>query len=273
MKALKKTAVLLLTLCLLASLVAAVSADDYTYTVRFLAGGQGSFDGNDRIEITGLAYGSRVTFDMDSVTLNNDSKYYVKGIRESGLDNSTVGRLSFVVTKDQDFVVAYGVLGDSVAYTVHFVTQSGVELAPTRTYYGNIGDKPVVAFQYIDGYLPNFYNLTGTLSANAAENDFTFMYVRDPQTITEQPEETPEPGEWTPGGEVQPEPTPVPQPEEIGDLDLPESNYDNSEETPSPQLNLSKLLLWIIILIAILLLLFLLFLFFIRRRKKKDADE
>ena len=41
-----------------------------------------------------------------------------------------------------------------------------------------MGDRPVVAFLYIDGYEPQAYNLTKTLSKNEADNIFTFVYSR-----------------------------------------------------------------------------------------------
>lgn len=71
-------------------------------------------------------------------------------------------------------------------------------LEDSQTFYGNVGDKPVVAYTYIDGYTPEYRNLTKTLSANAAENVFTFNYlpyetvtVTTPgQTITNTTEQT-----------------------------------------------------------------------------------
>ena len=38
------------------------------------------------------------------------------------------------------------------SYTVNYVDENGNELAPSRTYYGNVGDRPVVAYLYMDGY-------------------------------------------------------------------------------------------------------------------------
>lgn len=81
------------------------------------------------------------------------------------------------MTGDEDYVVAYGVLGDMVAYTVQYLDENGNELAPSKTYYGSVGDRPVVAFQYIEGYLPQAYNLTKTLSENEADNVFPFEYA------------------------------------------------------------------------------------------------
>ena len=155
-----------------------VRAEEYTYTVRFYAGQQGVFsDGRDVIVYRGLSYGSVVSFNSGSVTLRDGSKYYVKGIRESGRDNNTVSASAFTVTGDRDYVVAYGLRGNTVAYTVNYVDIGGNMLAPSDTYYGNVGDKPVVAFVYIDGYQPQAYNLTKTLVENEAENVFTFVYT------------------------------------------------------------------------------------------------
>lgn len=149
------------------------AGSEYTYTVRFYAGAKGSFEG--QTEFTGLKPGDRVTFDRDSVKLS-DSKYYVMGIREAGKDNSTVSDTSFVVTEDADYVVAYGIKGEQVEYTVNFVDGSGNPLAESQTHYGNVGDTPVVAYQWVDDYEPNYYNITKTLSADPADNVFTFTY-------------------------------------------------------------------------------------------------
>ena len=150
----------------------------YTYSVTLSAGKQGTFADGDSIVREELKYGDYVNFDWrDQLTLKDD-KYYAKGIRRSGEDNSN----SFItdqvqVTGDEDYVVAYGVLGDMVAYTVQYLDENGNELAPSKTYYGSVGDRPVVAFQYIEGYLPQAYNLTKTLSENEADNVFPFEYA------------------------------------------------------------------------------------------------
>ena len=100
-------------------------AFSYTYTVSFSAGGQGSINGGvqvrkasgngasvsvsakeDKIIVTGLEYGDVISCDAQgSVALNENSKYYVKGIRLSGRDNSTVAQSAFLVSGDQDYVV------------------------------------------------------------------------------------------------------------------------------------------------------------------------
>jgi hypothetical protein len=155
-----------------------MAAEEYTYTIRIFAGAQGTVNGQEMMTITGLHYGDRFAFNQSSVSLNDGSKYYIKGIRESGKDNNTITQSpSFVVTGDMDYVIGYGILGDAVAYTVNYVDTEGKNLAPSETYYGNVGDRPVVAYLYIDGYTPQAYNLTGTLMADASQNQFTFVYT------------------------------------------------------------------------------------------------
>lgn len=169
--------------------------DSYTYTVTFLAGNQGTFQGTgnvqtfsagaaisgngNQIQITGLKYGDEIIVDAAGsgmVNLADNNKYYVRGIRKSGFDNSAVGTQRFLVEADTEYVVAYGIKGNMVAYTVNYQDESGNGLMESRTYYGNVGDKPVVAYQYIENYQPQAYNLTKTLSQNGAENVFTFTY-------------------------------------------------------------------------------------------------
>lgn len=180
-----------------------VAAEDYTYTVTFYAGNQGTFTnfdglsiwgngnakvsvGTDKISISGLTEGDQVTFDVNqgAISLYEDSKYYVQGLRLSGRDNDTsMAASAFWVTEDQDYVVAYGIQGEMTSYTVSYVDENGNELAPSRTYYGNVGDKPVVAYLYMDGYMPQALTLTKTLSANQADNVFTFEYSPNPVEV------------------------------------------------------------------------------------------
>ena len=64
-----------------------------------------------------------------------------------------------------------------VAYTVNYEDEQGNKLAESQTFYGNVGDKPVVAYRYIEDYVPQALSLTKTLSDNEAENVFTFKYA------------------------------------------------------------------------------------------------
>lgn len=150
----------------------------YSYRIRIYAGRQGTIGGGEVLEYIGVAYGSQVQFQQRDVQLFDNSKYYVRGLRKSGVDNSEAQQNpAFTVTEDQDYVVAYGILGDAVSYVINYQDSDGNTLAPSETYYGNVGDKPVIAYLYIEGYRPQAYNLTRTLSENAAENVFTFIYT------------------------------------------------------------------------------------------------
>ena len=218
MKKMYKIATVLLAFCfLLGSVPMSVKAENYKYQVTIFSGKQGAFSGTAGLVVKGADYsvsntadaivikdlnpGDTVSFEARSgaVALDKDSKYYVQGIRISGRDNNAaVENSSFEVTGDQEYVVAYGIKGDQVAYTINYQDANGNKLADSQTFYGNVGDKPVVAYTYIDGYTPEYRNLTKTLSANAAENVFTFNYlpyetvtVTTPgQTITNTTEQT-----------------------------------------------------------------------------------
>lgn len=173
-------------------------ADDYTYTIRIYAGGQGTFaDGSDEMIIRAP---QGTTIDL-SDTINTmvmnpgtdaageeiPNKYYAKGIRESGKDNNTLNTVIgpvFCVTKDMDYVVAYAMKGGDVAYTVRYVKKdTGEELLPSDTFYGNVGEKPVVAYKYISGFVPQAYSLAKTLQEDASLNAFTFYYEEGSNSI------------------------------------------------------------------------------------------
>lgn len=184
----------------------AAEPEPYTFTVTLSAGNQGEFLNTDGIKTSGeisveteqssnkktkiviseLKYGDSIVFEnpQDYVKVA-DEKYYPMGIRESGLDNAESELTATIsVEGDADYVVAYGIAGNMVQYTVNYQDADGNELAASRTYYGAVGDKPVVAYQYIEGYMPQAYNLTKTLSSNAADNVFTFEYAPIPEGTT-----------------------------------------------------------------------------------------
>ena len=207
MKKWKRLLVSLLTVSMtLGASTMSVMADDttpYTYKVTLSAGNKGTINGQNKIEQTNIASGSTVTFNLNDIQVTDD-KYYVKGIRLSGRDNDeALAAPSFTVDKDADYVVAYGIKGNMVAYTVNYQDASGKSLAESQTFYGNVGDKPVVAYRYVENYIPDALALTKTLSDNESENVFTFTYtpgatdriVETTTTVT-----TTVPGTATPAG-------------------------------------------------------------------------
>lgn len=154
---------------------------EYTYTVTLYSGKEGTFsDGSSEVKITGLKYGDVVSLGqyIPSVNLKDADKYYVRGVRESGKDNNTVSNPAFKVESDREYVIAYGIKGNMTTYTVNYQDQAGNTLLPSETFYGVVGDKAVAAFRYVDGYRPQAYNLTKTLSSNEAENVLTFTYQK-----------------------------------------------------------------------------------------------
>ena len=187
-------------------------AEEYTYQVTFYSGNQGTFNGTeglsvdnhssgsqyaveengDEITVSGLKQGDIVSFDVQAgaVQMADDSKYYLRGIRQSGRDNDTVQTSAFRVDGDAEYVLAYGIRGNQTGYTVNYQDAQGNELAPSRTYYGNVGDKPVVAYLYIEDYNPQTLALTRTLSENEAENVFTFVYTPVPTEVITEPGDT-----------------------------------------------------------------------------------
>lgn len=149
----------------------------YTYKVTLSAGNKGSISGQEKIEVQDLNAGDDVSFDLSQIQVT-DEKYYVKGIRLSGRDNAeALAAPAFNVDGDADYVVAYGIKGNQVAYTVQYQDEDGNTLAESQTFYGNVGDKPVVAYRYIENFVPQALALTKTLSENEADNVFTFTYA------------------------------------------------------------------------------------------------
>lgn len=175
MNAMKKLSSCLLMTALIFSMLLAIPTESkaaestgYTYTVKLHLAFTGddataSFNGADGVDtlvISGLNYDDELTLDAKSlVTLTADDascKYYVKGVRVAGADSS-VDAPSIKVTKDVDYIVAYGV-GETVPYKVRYVDANGNELLPEETYYGPADEEIYVSYKYVEGYVPNTYN-------------------------------------------------------------------------------------------------------------------
>ena len=302
----------LLICCMACTLSPAAEAKEaYGYKIRIFAGDEGTIDGgSEMIVYDDLEYGEEIYFDYTRrVQALDRSRYYAKGLRESGTDTSTVieakvraGRESggmeispsITVTGDRDYVVAYGAFGSSVAYTVRYEDSTGNELAPAETYYGNIGDQPVIAFLYIENYLPQAYNLTGELQSEAEENVFTFVYSPISRRAAEAAEQAAEAARAsasrgtegnTAGQEAaaqaaateaaaEADGTQVPDLQSIDDEETPLSNMGLDEDVSSEIQDFAKLLLDIpiaakagILSIAVLLTAGIVFL--LKRRKRK----
>lgn len=314
----KKIAWILLSLILLCgnSLTAAAKeiqdppeGEDGMYTVRVYSGKQGSFGSDAVVEGSGavevqrdgesvsykVPYGTQITVIPNAAQIDRPGKYYIRGIRESGRDNQEV-KPSFSVTEDRDYVVAYGVSANTVAYTVRYLDRNGNALLKEQTYYGNVGDRLIIGFRYIEGYRPQAYNLAMTLKPNAEENIFPFVYTPVPAgggggggTSSGTGTGTPAGGEnpVTPpagggGGETAPEePQGTEEPEDILDLDVPlaDGSGQNDREQGEPETVIrveEHNSVWKTAAICICVLLVaagvLAFLWYRKRRKEREED-
>lgn len=175
MRRLKKLFIMMMSLTVFLSL-AYTQVCAYGYKVTLYTGNQGTINSQNEMSIN-VSKGQMVSLDLSQIELPQDSKYYVKGIRLSGHDSvDNLDPATFVVNGDLDYVVVYGVKGNQVSYTIRYVDENGKQLSEDTVLYGNVGDKPVVAYKYIDSYIPQSYALTKTLVKNEKENVFTFTY-------------------------------------------------------------------------------------------------
>lgn len=179
MKRVKFFAGLLLAFCLVIGMSIAAFAYDYTVTVS--GGGNGKVtntqDGassdkelEEKISLNG--YWSVDDYKVDP----SNAKYYFKGFHISGQEDTIYATGDLPITKDTVFVASYGVVGKMVAYTVNYQDAAGVTLYPTQTFSGNVGDTPVVAFRYVENFIPRETTLTQTLVEDETKNVFTFVY-------------------------------------------------------------------------------------------------
>ena len=165
MKRMKRIASLAVVLVLLACAAVSAGAAPATYKVTVSGGQYGEDKGT--IEVpAGSMY--------SAPTQSDSGKYYFKGYHIAGREG-LVG--SVKVDRDLELVASYGMKGTMVSYTIHFVEYgTTIERHPSETYYGNIGDKPVAPYVYIEGFEPQAYNITGTLTSGP--NDWTLYYYR-----------------------------------------------------------------------------------------------
>ncbi len=187
----------------------------YTYTITLSAGAHAAFeDGSDVCVYPGRPAGGQVSLEAKVNELNEalerqNSKYYVLGVRLSG--HEELMPQAFGVQRDEIYVVAYGIRGAMVDCTIRYVDAAGNPLAASRILRANVGDKPIVPYAYIEGYEPQAYNLTKTISENPEENVFTFVYTPaaapaagpgDTETVYVTVDVPAEPGVAAPGGAV-----------------------------------------------------------------------
>ena len=187
---LMRVGAVLIAVCMVAALALPAFAADtsaenepYKYTVRIFPGDKGTINGStDPIvkEVEANYSWTRGDFDCLNQAASKTDRYYVTGMRESGRDNNTNTLYksgNFTVDRDIDLVVSYGIKGSDVPYTINYVEYgTNKVLRKSETYHGNDGDQPAVAYLYIEGYVPQYEVMTGTIKAGSS-NEWTFYYI------------------------------------------------------------------------------------------------
>ena len=183
-------------ICLLAITcgLSKVSADEeayngYTYTIKVDGGHEGygvvtNSLGEPVSEITGIIPGSMFNpFSLNVV--ETTEKYKFIGFHVSGqmdADNDVFERIgNKTINEDLNLVATYGFVGDLVEYHVFYKNTIGEDLREMDVFYGYPGDRPVVAYRYIAGYVPNTYSYSGTALPTRESGEileFTFYYSR-----------------------------------------------------------------------------------------------
>ena len=169
----------------------AFAADDdtsgnYEYVIKIYPGLKGTYNKSSKVTTLHKKLGESVSMNVYKDVEITDDRYYPRGFRIAGHDNDEMEGetisgftvMDFVVTEDVNYVVAYGIKGEMVPYTIRYVDDaSGKSIGDEDTYYGMPGDKPVVSFKYIEGYQPKVFNLTKKLTKDASQNVFEFRYT------------------------------------------------------------------------------------------------
>lgn len=202
---------------------------EYQYKVTFMAGLHGTskgviqefyVDNGTEITLPGLPEGEGI--------------YRAKGWHVSGKEQIWVSG-SYPVTEDTVFVASYGVSGDMLSYTVRYLDQAGNTLEPSETFHAKKGDKPVVAYKYIENYIPvETKAFTFTVEYDGRVIDFIYRRVEQNQQEQGEPEVIEE-VVIQPAEPVNPNPNPAPagpddqtvNPDNPANPDNPVVNPDN----------------------------------------------
>ncbi|MBR2512378.1 MAG: hypothetical protein IKE49_04840 [Firmicutes bacterium] len=280
-------------------------AKEYKYKVTVYSGQQGHFK-TGKVWSKTCKAGERVYISTKTLGFKLDNKkYYVRGFRIAGHDNdesSGYRTLSFKVDRDVSYEVAYAMKGNMVGYVVRYQDTSGKELHKSDSFYGMAGDKPVVAYRYIDGYIPEAYYLGKTLSKDESKNVFTFRYIRlegggenggngngnngNNGNGNNGGNAGQNNGPAAPGTVANPAGNNGMNPasdasdnadtQNIGDNDTPQADqpdqYQDIDDNDTP-LAVAKNHLWLIILIALIILLLIIILLLLKRRKKRNEQD
>ena len=186
MKKIKVLTVLAIAFCFLLGTTAVYAADSgYSLIV---SGGNGTLDGSSN-PVVGTNTVEVVSGTSDKISVDGgeaitvkppESKYFVRGLKLAGHDNdeiyTSIATNHAGTPQDTSVVVAYGLKSNMVKYTVSYIDENGAELVGSDTHYGVIGDRPIVTFKQINGYLPASATEL-TLSPDASTNTITLTYT------------------------------------------------------------------------------------------------
>ena len=273
-----------------------------SYKVTLLAGSHGKIidpkDGQEK-DMVELEFfpdsddeSKRVWTPGDYDVVVKDDRYYCNNeYHISGIEGAVEAQ---EIKEDMIFVATYRIKGDLVGYTVHYVDESGAMLLPDSTFHGNIGEEAVLAYKYVDGYIPNTYSQAHVLSDDPGKNVFTFTYRRAEAgeggtTIVYEEGEAPArpstSGGGLPGGNpagteepVNPaeptEPGTSGEPVEIDDPTTPTTPVVDPQPTVVPEPDKpEQFFVPMAILVGSASLLFLFLLLLLLRRRRKDQEE
>lgn len=160
--------------------------DEYGHTMTVSAG-NGSFESGETVldattaePVTADPEANKILINDEEVIVKPPTEdHFVTGLKFTGHDNSQVLDKKISVSEeneDIDLVVTYGLKSEMVGYSIYYLSaKDGSDLRPSEKHYGVNGSKPVVSFKYVEGYLPNAYNETRTIS-RGGDNTFYFYY-------------------------------------------------------------------------------------------------
>ncbi|MDO4869689.1 MAG: hypothetical protein Q4A65_05315 [Bacillota bacterium] len=255
------------------------------YTIFVYSGKEGYFGspGNTVKKLTGKKYGQKVTVSLGDLGLvvKHPEEYYVRGMKIAGHDNDELSSMqlmsySFDIEEDTSFSIAYGIKGGMVKYRVKYQDRKGNTLHETEEFYGMPGDRPVVAFKLIDGYIPDDYNLVRELKEDESKNVFVFKYHKDKADSSgggDDGDDSDNDGNGGNGGinTADNDNIPVNNIRDLDDNDTPLTINDEEKPGADASSGLASGIIYGIIGLGLLIALLLLWLL-LRRKKKEDES-
>ena len=229
----KKCLVTLLVLVLMS--VHAFAEDEYKVSIS------GGLYGDPSDKEVTVAFNGYFKVDEHQVAVTND-KYYWKGYKIAGHDDyyPVNSNAQIQIKSDTELVACFGIPGTMVKYYVRYVDGDGdvIEGTTSDEYLGVAGDKIVLPYKYIEGYIPKALNYSFTVEEGKT---YDFAYVPGEIQIGENGEiiyvyyDVPGQGGGGAGGGGGVTPTPGGNEEEIPDEQTPQTNPDDVIDIDDPE--------------------------------------